>query len=156
MIIQDLRGFTLLELLVVVLILGILAGVLVLSISGSKEDSSAAVVQNSLKSIQEQIDIATIREGGYPSAIDEAWFQGYVLPRHPLIDNTIPKVHNYSTDDRAHPSVKAYTSGLGAYWYNKNNGIVRARVPNQSSDLKTLDLYNRFNQSSLTEINQKY
>lgn len=156
MIIQDLRGFTLLELLVVVLILGILAGVLVLSISGSKEDSSVSVVQNSLKTIQEQIDIATIKEGGYPSAIDRAWFQAYVLPRHPLIDNTIPKVHNFSTDDRTHPVTKVYTSGLGAYWYNKNNGIVRARVPDQSSIQKTLDLYNRFNQSSLTSVGQKY
>jgi prepilin-type N-terminal cleavage/methylation domain-containing protein len=92
--IQNLRGFTLLELLVVVLVLGILASVLVLSISGSNEDSSVAVVQNSLKTIQEQIDIFTMKEGAYPPSIDRAWFQGYVLPRHPLIDSTTPKVHN--------------------------------------------------------------
>jgi hypothetical protein len=46
-------------------------------------------------------------------------------------------------------------SKRAGYWYNPNQGIVRARVPVGISDDRALRLYNRINGTALTSIYSK-
>ena len=52
-----------------------------------------------------------------------------------------------------HPANKVLKGSMpGAYWYNPQNGIVRARVTDQGSSAATLQLYNDVNQSAETDL----
>ncbi|MHC4399641.1 MAG: type II secretion system protein [Planctomycetota bacterium] len=149
------RAFTLVEIVIVVLIMGLVVVTGMRISAGLAEDAEIAAIQRSLVVIQEQVDVYHARRGAYPSTIDPAWFRGGKLPRHPQNDGSIPDLHVLTVDDREHPQYKILDL-YGAYWYNPNVGIVRARVPNQGSDAATLDYYNRVNRSALTSMNQKY
>ena len=149
------RAFTLVELVFVVLILGLLAAVAIPRIVVHSQDTEIATVQISLRTIQDVIDQQHASTGEYPLTIKPEWFRGNKLPHHPLNDGSIPDVHIFASDDRTHPAYKI-ADKWGAYWYNRNIGVVRARVPRGESDAETLKFYNQLNGSRLTDIGQRY
>ncbi|MCA9122086.1 MAG: hypothetical protein H6822_12440 [Planctomycetaceae bacterium] len=93
--------------------------------------------------------------GSYPGTIDPRWFRGNKIPHHPLNDGEIPDVHVFSGHDRQHPSHKTLDN-YGAYWYNRDIGVVRARVPYSTSSVEVLAKYNLFNEAALTSIERLY
>jgi len=149
------RGFTLVELVVVVLILGILAAVAYPKVVSRTDDSELTTIRLSLRTIQDQIDLQYALTGSYPATINPAWFRGNKIPHHPLNGGAIPDVHVFSGHDRTHPSHKTLDN-YGAYWYNRDVGIVRARVPYSSSSAEVIAKYNLFNDSALTSLGQMY
>ena len=149
------QAFTLLELVIVLLIMGILAAIAVPRAFDMTEDAQVATLQRSLYVIQLQIDGYFGDYGVYSETVDPTWFRGNKLPHHPMNDGSIPDLHIFTADDREHPSYK-YLDKFGAYWYNRNVGIVRARVPRMKTTQEALDLYNTVNRSALTTIGQMY
>ncbi len=141
-------AFTLVEIIVVVIVIGILAAVVAPRYVGATRDASIAATTENLANIQSQVDIKNS-----PSAIDPAWFRGGQIPPHPDAISGVPVVENVNTAGLSHPFYKVLKSGVnGHYWYNSATGQVRARVPDQGSSSSTLDYYNAVNQSTETNL----
>ncbi len=95
-----------------------------------------------------------LNEFGWPDVIDPKWFDGFpprnsmVNARHPWLE--VATDLEYALD---HPVQRvAINEQLAGFWYNPAKGIVRARVQQTVSDEKTIDLYNRVNGVSVSEL----
>lgn len=64
-------GFTLVELLLVVAILGVLATVAVMNLGGMGEEARIKATQSDIAEIQVAVSTYEVRTGKYPSAIDD-------------------------------------------------------------------------------------
>ncbi len=67
----DKQGFTIVELLVVIAVIGILTAIGIVSYSGVQRHSVEAVVQTGLKEGHDQMEILQLRTGAYPTALPE-------------------------------------------------------------------------------------
>lgn len=149
------RGFTLVEVLVVVLVLSIIALMVVPEFSNASQRSTATSLQGNVNAIKQQVIYQRheTSDGSYPVAILPAWFTSGKLPEHPQNTFGVASIQVYTTDTIRHPSLKVMKAGVaGAYWYNKNTGDVRARVADMGSAAATLDFYNLVNQSNETSL----
>ena len=61
------KAFTLVEILIVVVILGILAAIVVPQFANATKDSQAGNLKAQIKEIQNQLELYKAREGAYPS-----------------------------------------------------------------------------------------
>ena len=64
-------GFTLVELLLVVAILGILATVAIMNVGGMGEESRVSATRTSIAAIEQAARMFEIRTGKYPDSIDQ-------------------------------------------------------------------------------------
>ncbi len=64
-------GFTLVEMLLVMTIMGILATVVIINVSGSGKDARIVATRASITSIKAAIQTFEIKTGNYPKSIDE-------------------------------------------------------------------------------------
>lgn len=62
-------GFTLIEVLLVVAILGILAAVVVVSLGGRREEAMIGAARTSIKGIQSALDLYEVDTGKYPQTL---------------------------------------------------------------------------------------
>ncbi len=94
---QNRKGFTLIELMVVVVILGVLAGAAIMSLGGSQSDQAKrARVEADIATIQSAVEFYKLDVGSYPTSIDalvtkpasgaDGWNGPYLrnVPEHPL------------------------------------------------------------------------
>lgn len=91
---------------------------------------------------------------GHVRSIDTEWFDGDV-PINALLPPPRPWLEIASADQAhmTHPPNRAATNATHAsFWYNPANGVVRARVPMQTTDQATLDLYNKANGCALSSL----
>lgn len=145
------RGFTLVEILIVVVILGILASIVIPQFSSATDQSKSVAAASIVRTVQAKIfeDYAT--QGEYSATIQEDWFVEGSLPINPLSPQQKTPVVLYdaaATADMTHPATK--TVGVtGAFWYNLSNGTFRALVPAQDTQAETLTLYNTANSSGV-------
>ena len=65
------QGFTLVELLVVVTILGVLAAVAVIAVGGSAKDSKQAACKNDVATVQAAADAFLAKTGAAPTALTD-------------------------------------------------------------------------------------
>ncbi len=63
-------GFTLIEILLVVVIIGILAGIGIPALSGKSEQAKIAQAQANIKAIESALAIYEMNNGAYPSSLD--------------------------------------------------------------------------------------
>ena len=144
-------AFTLVEILIVVVVLGILAAIVVPQFSDASQQATISTLRSSLHSIRVQIDFQHQNDpdGGFPATIDTAWFAGNALPAHPGNSFGVPAVEVVNDGTISHPANKVLTTGVGgAFWYNSANGAIRARITDLGSSTATLDAYNLINDSS--------
>ncbi len=66
---QDQAGFTLIEMLIVVIILGILAAIIIPQLSVSTEDAKINTLKTNLGGLRSSIEIYYAQHGNYPGAI---------------------------------------------------------------------------------------
>ncbi|MEZ6085349.1 MAG: type II secretion system protein [Phycisphaerae bacterium] len=145
------RGFTLLEILIVVVILGILAAVVVPQFSNASRQSVRSTLQTTLDVIENRIELAKQKsaKGEYPASIDDNWFASGAAPMHPENSFGVASIEVESAAGKSHPDNKVLKSGVGgAFWYNPAEGIIRARVADQGSSTATQVFYNEVNGSS--------
>lgn len=81
------RSFTLVEMLVVLIIVGILAGVSFANYRKTKEDSMAKISENNLKTLKSSLDIYIMENGDMPITIDA----GFILNQVAKQDTKILK-----------------------------------------------------------------
>jgi len=147
------RGFTLVEIMIVVAVLGILAAIVVPMYQNHTSKAEAAALQTNLNAMKQKITSLQSENGEWPTAIDGAWFSGGAVPGHPQNKVGAPAVQAVDGSTLAHPIQKVLTPGSGgAYWYNYAAGVIRARVADQGSEAATLAFYNEVNQCQETAL----
>ncbi len=149
------RGFTLVELLIVVIILAIIAGVAIPRVNNERTEATVSSLMANVNLVGMTVEYHKHRsnDGDWPEVVDTAWFSSQRYPYHPDRPDAVPKVQNVDTPGETHPASKVLSvASAGAYWYNAANGQFRSRVRDMGDASVTLEMYNRVNQSSLTSL----
>ncbi|MBX3363869.1 MAG: prepilin-type N-terminal cleavage/methylation domain-containing protein [Phycisphaeraceae bacterium] len=135
------RGFTLVEILIVVVILGILAAIVVPQFTNAANEARGGNIATQESTIQNQLELFAARNNGsYPDlAGDEDWAylvtQGYFKapPANPFVTGGgagATTVAEFGDADTTIAEVEAEAAGAdpadGAWIYNRQNGILRA------------------------------
>ncbi|MEO1510630.1 MAG: prepilin-type N-terminal cleavage/methylation domain-containing protein, partial [Planctomycetota bacterium] len=66
---KQLRGFTLVEILIVVVILGILAAIVVPQFTNAAEEARGGNLASQIRSIENQLELFRARNGAYPDIV---------------------------------------------------------------------------------------
>ncbi|MBX3374404.1 MAG: prepilin-type N-terminal cleavage/methylation domain-containing protein [Phycisphaeraceae bacterium] len=69
------RAFTLIEILIVVVILGILAAIVIPQFTSASEDAQASSVQSQLQTVRGQVELFRVQNGSYPDFNANGWDQ---------------------------------------------------------------------------------
>jgi prepilin-type N-terminal cleavage/methylation domain-containing protein len=77
-------AFTLIEILIVVILLGVLASIVVASFNDTTEDAQLTTCLSNLKNIQGAMNLYHLRNGSYPTSTDELSDAYPTLPTCPL------------------------------------------------------------------------
>ncbi|MFZ4750231.1 MAG: hypothetical protein ACOYMM_06950 [Phycisphaerales bacterium] len=137
---------------------GALALVTALSLYESHLDEKSVVdsTRAALSTIRAEVGIHSaigdveLNEFGHPHQIDPSWFSD-APAKNMLATQSAPWVELALPGelDKNHPKDPTFRGGRGAmFWYNPVRGIVRARVPDQTTDESTLALYEQINGES--------
>ena len=108
------RGFTLIEILIVVVILGILAAVVVPQFTNASEDANDAAVRSQLQTLRGQIELYRAQQSNDPALLTTGWTD--------LIDN------DYIMGAPSNPLASSATiaataaANVGWVWRDKGNG----------------------------------
>lgn len=104
--------------------------------------------------IRSQSGQADVNPRGWSATVVPAWFGGE-LPKNTLLSEDRPWVEVAPVEHAhwEHPKAVFDVSGHdAAFWYNPALGIVRARVPMMPTDKRTIDAYNRVNNTSVGSL----
>lgn len=151
--IRDLAG--------VVLIASLALGVYKLYLLGQSRETLEARLGEDVRRLEKEIRFRAatgkveLNARGWPLTIDPNWWDKGQAPQNWLLDKGRAWVEVASVDQAGllHPPVRlAVDSSQAAFWYNPNQGVVRARVPVMVSDEQALELYNRINGTGLGSI----
>ena len=148
---RGVHGFTLVEVLIVVVILGILASIVIPQFTNATGQSKAVAAASIVRTVQAKVFENFATQNVYPATIEDAWFVEGSLPINPLAPEQRTPVVFYdgaATADMTHPAAKT-VAATGAFWYNPTNGTFRALVPAQDTQADTLLLYNTANSSGV-------
>jgi prepilin-type N-terminal cleavage/methylation domain-containing protein len=157
-------GFTLLEILSVVTLLGILAAIVVPQFSSATDEARPAAMATTVVYVRKQIsyhsamgDVALSAEG-FPESIHPSWFMFGRMPEHawaggPMIVKIMDK-----NPDEVYPKNKTFKPDPGEdnAWYNNTNGAFCVLVPDTfKDDAEIISAFNKANGVIITDVNQK-
>ena len=112
------RAFTLIEILIVVVILGILAAIVVPQFTSASDDAAVSSVKSTLQTVRAQLELYKFNNGAYPTADDQT------LPA--LWDDTDGEHdgNNYLQAAPAAPTGYSfnYTGATGAFMCDQADG----------------------------------
>lgn len=151
-------AFSLIELTVVLVILGVIMAIAVPRYQDGVRKATVATLVTNTARINEALEQEYQAQvlDNYPDTIDPAWFANGKLPAHPGNSLGEPPVQVVTPGSGAgviHPTSKVLKAGVGgAYWYNPDMGVVRARVRAASTAAQTLAEYNQINLSNETAL----
>lgn len=139
------RAFSLIEIMMVVSVLAILGAIVIPRFTNSRDAAEKSALATTVHGVNTKLTNEYANGGEWPAAIEAAWFIGGE-PRHAQNGYGVPMVQVVTTDGLEHPADKVLKAGVGgAYWYNAEEGIFRARVSDQGSAAATLLMYNEVN-----------
>lgn len=145
-------GFTLIEILIAVVIIAILAGLVIPTITGLGETARHASMVTTARQIRRQIEFhaavqdVPISPEGYPDDIDPEWFAANRLPLDvwTLGELKVQVVHgpkeanvpNHKTFQVKNGRATGHTA-----WYNAANGSFCVLVPKRGTDQEILETF---------------
>lgn len=82
------KGFTLVEILIVVVILGILAAIVIPQFTDASTEAKVSSLVSNLHAVRSQIQLYKIREDAWPSAVSDLVDNNYMMtiPNNPFTD----------------------------------------------------------------------
>ncbi len=92
------KGFTILELLIVIVIIGILATIALPKYIGVREDANIAVSKSNIKSLQTGIERYLLDKGLYPAELSELITEGLIKEGTCRIPGT-SNIYEYGNSD---------------------------------------------------------
>ncbi|MDD5259300.1 MAG: prepilin-type N-terminal cleavage/methylation domain-containing protein [bacterium] len=114
------KGFTLVELLIVIVIIGILAAVVISRFTGATKDAKEAGLKANLSGLRSQVEIYRARSASdsYPTNLQALVTEGYIrkIPQDPFYK----KSTEYTTLQAA---------GIGGWVYSNATGQVYVDIP---------------------------
>lgn len=120
------RAFTLIEILIVVVILGILAAIVVPQFTDAADDANEAAVRSQLQTLRGQIELYRAQVGEDPTLLDDGWDD--------LVDNDYlmrnPQNPWQSTADVADEAAE----DIGWVWRDKGNGTFALYAVDSAGD----------------------
>jgi prepilin-type N-terminal cleavage/methylation domain-containing protein len=128
---QKTSGFTIVELLIVIVVIGILAAITIVAYNGIQSRSNSAKVQQDLKSMQKLVELYKAENGSYPSS-GGAWSYSSSSP-----DGFIPSVVPTFASSLPRFTADSVVNSGHCYVYNSNGTdykIIRLGQPSLSSD----------------------
>lgn len=144
-------AFTLVEVLIVLIILGILAAIVVPQFSNASQNATLSTLQTTLDTLRDSAELMRQKSptSEYPATVDSTWFASGIGPKHPENVFGVANIEVEDASGKTHPTNKVLITGIGgAFWYNPAEGIFRARVADQGTSSSTLTFYNQVNESS--------
>ena len=105
------RAFTLIEILIVVVILGILAAIVVPQFTDAADDANDAAVRSQLQTLRGQIELYYAQNGEYPNLIADGWDD--MIDNDYLMGAPTNSLQNSST------VAAAAADGVGWVWAEK-------------------------------------
>lgn len=134
------KAFTLVEILIVVVILGILAAIVVPQFTSATQDAQTGNIRAQLKSLQNQVELFKARstDGQYPDLVADGWdvmidpnadgdfTDGYIksAPKNPFNNST---------------TVAAAVAEGNGWHYDQATGVLGACYYDESTDALTPD-----------------
>lgn len=134
------QGFTLVEILIVVVILGILAAIVIPQFTNASETAKASSLQSQLQTIRSQLELAQIQhQGTYPPLIADARVWGLLTTETEQVSgytagdssgNEVgPYLQQAPTNPFTNSSTVAAAAAAGVGWvYNATTGQLRANL----------------------------
>ncbi len=114
------KGFTLVELLIVIVILGILAAIVISRFTGATKDAKETSLKANLSGMRSQVEIYRARSASdsYPTNLAALVNEGYIrkIPQDPF--------YKKSTE---YTAIQA--AGVGGWVYNNSTGAVYVDIP---------------------------
>jgi len=112
------KGFTIVELLVVIVVIGILAAITVVSYSGITNKAKQGRAQSNAYSIRDMAETYAGTQGKYPSTLAELTSTALAVPSGVTATGTDPTTGNGETTVRLYTCAKtvANDSAKIAYW----------------------------------------
>lgn len=115
------KAFTLVELLIVVIILGILAAVVIPQFSDASDDARLSSLTTNLQTIRGQVELYKIQQGGYPPAASFTTLMTTTAGGFGPYLQAIPNNPYTSTN-----TVGAGAVGSSAWYYDATTGAFKA------------------------------
>jgi prepilin-type N-terminal cleavage/methylation domain-containing protein len=155
------HGFTIVELLVVIVVIGILAAITIVSYTGITNRANIAVLQSDLSNASQRLKIYQATYGSYPTALNTS-----NCPTTPTVDNTLclkPSASNtytYTSNGITFSLVETNTNGMvynvtdntavavGDPWANWYSGIAATALASKhvyKTDLGSIYAYKTTN-----------
>ena len=106
------RAFTLIEILIVVVILGILAAVVVPQFTNAADDANDAAVRSQLQTLRGQIELFRAQQGSDPDFIAKGWSE--------LMVNNYIMVEPMNSFNSSTSIAATAASGVGWVWRDKS------------------------------------
>lgn len=135
------KAFTLVEILIVVVILGILAAIVVPQFTNATQDAQKGNMKAQIKSLQNQIELYRARENNYPDFTTDGWGdatagtgmigKGYIksAPKNPYNNMTTigsdPAADGWHWSDTDGDSIP---DSIGAMNYDEANDVITPGV----------------------------
>ena len=133
------KGFTLVEILIVVVILGILAAIVVPQFTNAANESRVGNVATQVSTIETQLELWAARNNGtYPPLSDqESWEvlvdAGYfkAVPRNPFTNSLTVVAADAAdfVDTDGSPISVIYEGTGGGWYYDQDTGNIAAHAP---------------------------
>lgn len=137
------KAFTLVEILIVVVILGILAAIVVPQFTNATEDAQAGNLKTQLSSLQNQIELWKARNNAYPDLGTGGWDllidpngdgvfdDGYIkeAPKNPAAPSAVQSVIGTARANTCGWVYDLTTGSLEATYFDKATGKITPTTP---------------------------